>query len=443
MAKGKDLSDLASEGAFLPSLTDADPGLPINEGEPAVYSNGHRGDRSVPPRIIVPTPFTWQDPKLLPQRQWLYGGHYIRKFISATIAPGGRGKSSLVLVEAIAMASGRNLLNVGFNERLHVWYWNGEDPQDEINRRVAAILLHFQIEAHEIEDWLFTDNGRDTPICIAERQKDLVVFGPDAAALETAIAATKIDVLILDPFIKTHGVPENDNGAIDRVARQYATIADRANCAIELPHHVRKSSTFGRSEVGIDDARGAVALIDAARATRVLNVMTEDEAAVSQVKASERRRYFRMDDGKANMMPPAEGATWFKLVSVGLGNNEVFEQGDWVGVVTPWKLPGTFDGIATDVLAKVQEAMECGGGPWAKDSRAQDWIGHIIAGVLRIDATEKNEVIRIQKLLKSWIESGAIKVEMQGRPDHPSRTRPCVVVGTRVFFRDPLDVVDA
>jgi hypothetical protein len=141
-----------------------------------------------------------------------------------------------------------------------------------------------------------------------------------------------------------------------------------------------------------------------------------------------------MDDGKANMAPPVEAATWFKLVSVGLGNNEVFDQGDWAGVVTPWQLPGVFEGVEVDTLAKVQEVMDRGGGQWAKDSRSPDWIGHVVAGVLGIDATEKNEVIRVQKLLKAWIDSGALKVELQSRPGHgKSRPRPGIVVGNRVF----------
>jgi AAA domain len=65
-----------------------------------------------PPRVITPTRFVWRDPSLIPRRQWLYGKHYIRKFVSATFAPGGLGKTSLVLVEAVAMASGRALLVV-------------------------------------------------------------------------------------------------------------------------------------------------------------------------------------------------------------------------------------------------------------------------------------------------------------------------------------------
>ena len=52
--------------------------------------------------------------------------------------PGG-GKSTKRMVEAVAMVSGRALLGVKPVKRLKVWYWNGEDPQTETDRRFAAI----------------------------------------------------------------------------------------------------------------------------------------------------------------------------------------------------------------------------------------------------------------------------------------------------------------
>lgn len=227
-----------------------------NRKQAVAGGNGHRepfetaGMRAKaaaePSRIITPTPFVYRAPSLIPRRQWLYGKHYVRQYVSATFAPGGLGKTSLVLVEAVVMASGRALLGVPVPKRLRVWYWNGEDPAEETERRVAAILLHFKISREEIEGWLYVDTGRKTPVCIARRQKNEVFFTPDAEALTQAIISSEIDVFILDPFVKTHSAPENDNGAIDGVARKFADIADKTNCAVELTHHVRKAGP-GRS----------------------------------------------------------------------------------------------------------------------------------------------------------------------------------------------------
>src|SRR5690606_19629679 len=61
-------------------------------------------------RKIIPTAFEWVEPENIPPRPWVYGRHFIRGFVTLTVSPGGVGKSSLVTVEALAMASGRNLL---------------------------------------------------------------------------------------------------------------------------------------------------------------------------------------------------------------------------------------------------------------------------------------------------------------------------------------------
>jgi hypothetical protein len=58
---------------------------------------------AMPPKSrpkVAATPHVWRDPATIPPRAWLYGRHYIRKFVSCTVAPGSLGKSSLAVVEA-------------------------------------------------------------------------------------------------------------------------------------------------------------------------------------------------------------------------------------------------------------------------------------------------------------------------------------------------------
>jgi AAA domain len=112
------------------------------------------------PRALTLRPFKRFDVTKLPQRSWLYGKHYQRRTVSLTAGPGGMGKSSNDMVEAIAMATGRNLLGEQPEERLRVWYHNGEDPREEIDRRLAAICQHHDIPQEELEGWLWT-TGRN------------------------------------------------------------------------------------------------------------------------------------------------------------------------------------------------------------------------------------------------------------------------------------------
>src|SRR5262245_57745077 len=88
---------------------------------------------------FVLRPFVPFDPAALPPRQFLFGKHYQRRTTGGTVAPGGTGKSSLEMVEGVSMATGRNLLGEDPRERVRVWYHNGEDNMDELNRRLAAI----------------------------------------------------------------------------------------------------------------------------------------------------------------------------------------------------------------------------------------------------------------------------------------------------------------
>jgi hypothetical protein len=186
------------------------------------------------PRISA-APFVWRDPATIPPREWLYGRHYIRKYVSATVAPGGLGKSSLGIAEGLAMASGQDLLGCATPRQLRVWYYNLEDPIDEIERRIAAGMIYYKLAPAAIEGRLFVNSGRDTQLIIGEKVRDsVVIFHPIAAALMEQIRARAIDVLILDPFVSCHRMPENDNGGIDAVAKAWAHIADATAARLSL-----------------------------------------------------------------------------------------------------------------------------------------------------------------------------------------------------------------
>jgi hypothetical protein len=180
---------------------------------------------------------------------------------------------------------------------------NLEDPLEELQRRIQAIALRYDLTASDFGGRLFLDSGRQQRIVVArdDRRNGIVINQPLVASVVDTITANRVDCWIIDPFISAHAVPENDNGAIDMVAKELAGIADVTNCAVEVVHHVRKSNG---AELTVDDARGAVALIGAARSVRVINSMTADEAAKAGIDPAQRRLYFRIDNGKANLAPP-------------------------------------------------------------------------------------------------------------------------------------------
>jgi hypothetical protein len=381
---------------------------------------------AAPPPPIAATPFRWIEPATIPPRRFVYGRHYIRQFVSTTVAPGGVGKSSLGIAEALAMTSGKALLGVQPKGRSRVWLWNGEDPLEELQRRVMATALHYGLTPEDL-DGLYLDSGRLMPIIIAKQAREgAVIATPIVEAVTATIRENGIDVVSIDPFVSSHRVTENDNNAIETVAKTWAGIADETKAAIDLVHHTRKT---GGAEATVEDGRGASALLSAARSARVLNQMAAAEAGKAGVENP--KLYFRIDNGKANLTPPVAAADWYKLVSVDLGNgpkgNLGIEAGDNIGVVTAWTFPNAFDGVTVAHLRAAQQAVAAGG-PWRENNQAKDWVGKPIAKALKLDPDDKAVKQRVGTLLKTWTANSSFVRVMVYDPQL-RKNKPCIEVG--------------
>ena len=365
---------------------------------------------------IKATPFLWRDPATIPARQWLYGRHLIRKFLSLDIAPGGLGKSSVKIAEALAMTTGRNLLGKDVHDGpLRVWLYNLEDPNEETERRIHAAAQYYEIGPDDVGDRLYVDSGRDQPICIAEETDGGArIVRPVVEQVIAQLKERRIDVLSIDPFVSSHAISENDNRAIDMVAKEWSRIADICDCAINLVHHVRKTNG---QEVTAESSRGAVSLIGAARSVIVYNRMTKEEAERAGIEPKFIGFYFRVQNDKANLAPP-EGADWYRMNNVDLPN------GDSVGVAAPWQWPDPFDGLTTWHLKEVQRRVDLE--DWRIDVRAKDaWVGNLVAQVLDWDVEKKAG--RIKDILRQWFATDMLR-EVE-RADQHRKVRKFVEVG--------------
>jgi AAA domain/Bifunctional DNA primase/polymerase, N-terminal len=349
-----------------------------------------------------------ENPADVPERRWLYGKHYIRRYVSCTIGAPGAGKSILALTEACAMCSGEPLLGVYPAGRLKVGYWNGEDPADELRRRLAAIRMHFALAPGLLAGALSIGSGRTAEIVLARAARNAVAE-VDEVEVERIIRTIRrrgLDVLIVDPFVSSHRVPENDNGAMDLVVKTWGRIAEQTNCAVELVHHPRKA--LGR-ELTVDDSRGGSALIGAARSVRVLNQMDEDEASKMGVAGRQRRSYFRVDNGKANLAP-ASVASWRRIVGIYLENDPGGGLGDNVGVVIRWQQPWAFEGITPTDTLRIQQAIADDERKWRDNAQSPDWVGHLVARVLDLNVDDPAEKASINDMVKTWTEHGLLEV---------------------------------
>ena len=371
-------------------------------------------------RRIKATPFVLRDPSEIPPREFVYGRHYIRRFVTGTVAPGSVGKSTMVLVEAVAMASGRDLLGVPVREPLRVWYGNGEDPFEEIERRVTAICLHYGVTSEDLGDRLFINsgreeadgNGRGVEIVIARedgKAGGLQIAVPVVEDLKATLIGNAIDVWMLDPFVSVHEVNENDNSRIGPIIKTFAQIADATNTSCELVHHTKKASGQDDENAALD-ARGAAAFVDRCRSVRALIRMTREQGDGFGLDtfAREHRKYFRVELGKANLSPPHAHTVWRTLVDQPLGNATDRLREDHIGVVCAWAPTDPMKGFgAADVLA-IQKKIADGNYRW--DRRADPWVGDLILDALEWGKTEAANINAVKKLLSDWVKSGLIEV---------------------------------
>jgi hypothetical protein len=374
----------------------------------------HRSEfPKVPSR--TPTPFVWKDPATLPRRPWLYGRHLLRRQVAVTVAPGGVGKSSLTICEGLAMASGREIMGDWVADDLKVWLFNLEDPRDELDLRIIAAMQHHNVKPDEIAGRLYVDTGRERELCTAVSGRDgAMIVKPVMDALAEEIAFRKIDVLVIDPFVSSHRAGENDNNAIDMIAKEWARLADTCNCAIELVHHTRKTNGV---EATTEDGRGGSALLAAARSGRVLNKMADNLKVDAGIPETDMRTYFAITRDKANLAPVGK-RQWRRMESVELAN------GESVGVAEVWEWPDTFDGMtATDLLA-VQNGIE-GKSARFSDQAGDQWVGCIVADVLGMDPNDDRK--RIKRMIAEWLKSGAL---VKGMAEGPQRRQvPVLEVG--------------
>ena len=370
-----------------------------------------------------PTPYDPIDPASIPARRWIYGQHYIRSNVSVLASAGGVGKTSMQIVEALAICTGRPLLGEPVHEPCNVWIINLEDPLEELQRRVAAAMIHYNVTAGEIRGKLFLDAGRDMNIIFARQDREGITVDDALVDYLTAkISENSIGLVSIDPWVAATGINENDNVAMNAAVGAVRAVCDVTDCAASLVHHIRKGNG---DDANVDSIRGAGSLLGAARAARVINRVSMEDAMKLGVSETEALGIFRVDDGKSNMAPPAAKAVFRRMVGVQLPNKE------YVGVATEYSMPDLFDGVNAKDAMKVQRDVGQAaqrGEFMRQNPQAKQWVGNVVAEVLGLDADKKHEKAKVNAIVKKWIETDVLRIERE-KDLRTGRDVPVVVVG--------------
>lgn len=358
------------------------------------------------------------DPTTLPRRPWVMRPSYMRKMVSVLGATDGVGKSSLLIVEALALVTGHRLLNQQTPVKAcKVCLINVEDSPDEMKLQIAAAMQLHGISTHEISGRLKVLSGDIAIRLVRARGSNGTEIV--ASVIDTLVEVLKedgVDALCLDPLAMLHQGEENSNEDMLQVVAALRQIALRANLVVRVVHHTRKT---GGEQVDGESLRGASSLFGGARQVDVINTMTPSEAATHGVLDEVRVRYFRVSNAKANY-GAREGDNWFEIQPVVLPN------GEQVATVRGWTpAPIMLD---YDLVVEVYRWLEVHG-PQRAHPNATDWLGWEIARIVGIKAwAEKSDAAK--RTGERWIgklrETGVI-VATQMRGDR--QARPAYMAG--------------
>ncbi|ESZ02358.1 AAA family ATPase [Mesorhizobium sp. L48C026A00] len=225
---------------------------------------------------------------------------------------------------------------------------------------------------------------------------------------DRTIERNKIDFVCLDPFVKTHGLTENDNNQMDQVIEFLANFAIEMNIAVDVPHHTAKGAA---NPGNADRGRGASAIKDGARLVYTLTTMSDEEAERFGVPPADRRLYIRMDSGKVNITPPAAAAKRFKLVSVVLGNgNHLYPDGDNVQTIEQWTPPETWEGLTDDLVNRILTDIDAGMADGERYSDAGAAKARAAWKVVQKRAPKKTEQ-QCREIIATWVKNGLILKE--------------------------------
>ncbi len=257
-------------------------------------------------------------PDAMPARNWLVERMLMRGSVSLLLATGSAGKSSVSLALAMHLAVG--LPFAGYpapKAPTKCIVYNGEDDIHEQSRRMLGIAMQYGISYELAKANIMLLSPQQIKFDLVAREfskpirNDVLVN-----QIIDRCSAEDVGLLILDPLVKIHKVEESDNVQMDFVMETLTEIAQKSNIAVLALHHTSKGSGNQDGRIGnMDIARGASAVVNAARIVFTLLNATREDAIEYGLSDEERSIWVRMDDAKMNLALANNTATWFQKQS--------------------------------------------------------------------------------------------------------------------------------
>ncbi len=314
-------------------FTDPTPEPPayLNDGPPPEEPRRKANGNAPPPDAPEWTPPSFAtygasfDPAKIPLRRWLLGNRRSVGEVTVDAGPPGTNKSTLMLTDAVAIATGRKILADEVHERGSVLFLAGEDARRDVEARIAGILEFYDIQPAELGDRLHV-------LYLGEVDAinyTLANMAADMAMLNTNMAGwlrefPDIVAVFVDPLMAWHRLVENSNEALQLLFSALRAVAVQGQRHVGIDHHVTK--------VTMNDSEGHVNNLAALRGAGVIGAdirwaftmakLNATTAASYGIPEDSRRRYRRLDQLKQSYAPDDDEMRLLRVESVTIANGE-------------------------------------------------------------------------------------------------------------------------
>lgn len=238
-------------------------------------------------------------------------------------APGGTGKSYMLLALAASVATGKPLLpDWPVAEPAKVLVFFAEDPPDIVHNRLRHLLQSTWFS--DAERALLQANmvvrplvGEDCILTHKPQFEQKWYRSAFAQAIESEATAFKARLILLDPLRQFHTMDENDSGEMTELLKLLHGIAFRSNASIVFAHHTNKNATFQGAGDAQQAARGSSAITDNIRWQGNMVLMSEEESKNFGVHTDKRKQFVRLVLSKSNYTQSV-GDLWFQRQEGGI-----------------------------------------------------------------------------------------------------------------------------
>ena len=239
-------------------------------------------------------------------------------------APGGTGKSYMLLALASSIAMGKPLLpDWPECKPTKVLVFFAEDPPDIVHNRLRHLLQSPWVGEPKYQQ-LLKENlvvrslvGEDCIVAHQPKFEDKWYRTQFSTAVEEEATACQARLIMFDPLRQSHQMDENDSGEMTDLLKLMHGIAFRSKAAILFAHHTNKNSSFQGAGDAQQAARGSSAITDNIRWQGNMVLMSEEEATKYNILEDDRKGYVRLVLSKSNYTQ-ARGDLWFKRGAGGI-----------------------------------------------------------------------------------------------------------------------------